>query len=261
MEQKYYIGLDIGTNSVGFAVTDEDYNILRLKGKKAWGVRLFDEANTAADRRVKRANRRRLDRRKLKIDWLQEIFKPEIDKIDNKFLKRIQFSNLWLEDKEKMDNALTSKDSLFHGIVDGKQYSDKQFFAEYPTIYRLRQELTTTPAKDVRFLYLALHNIIKRRGHFLFEGDFGENNNFKNLFNESLNVISNFSDQEQNNPRLNLISDEDEKEIFDAIKSNKGIRDKKQEFYRIFKVNDKPSKRIIDVLIDGKINTKGMFEL
>ena len=261
MEQKYYIGLDIGTNSVGFAVTDEDYNVLRLKGKKAWGVRLFDEANTAADRRVKRANRRRLDRRKLKIDWLQEIFKPEIDKIDNKFLKRIQFSNLWLEDKEKMDNALTSKDSLFHGIVDGKQYSDKQFFAEYPTIYHLRQELTTTPAKDVRFLYLALHNIIKRRGHFLFEGDFGENNNFKNLFNESLNALSNFSDQEQNNPHLNLISDEDEKAIFDAIKSNKGIRDKKQEFYRIFKVNDKPSKRIIDVLVDGKINTKDMFEL
>ena len=89
----FFFGLEM------LLVLVENYNILRLKGKKAWGVRLFDEASVAADRRVKRANRRRLDRRKLKIDWLQEIFKPEIDKIDNKFLKRIQFSNLWLEDK------------------------------------------------------------------------------------------------------------------------------------------------------------------
>ena len=39
MNKNYYIGLDIGTTSCGFAVTDENYNILRLKGKKAWGVR------------------------------------------------------------------------------------------------------------------------------------------------------------------------------------------------------------------------------
>lgn len=35
--KKYYIGLDIGTNSVGYAVTDEKYNLIRMKGKKAWG--------------------------------------------------------------------------------------------------------------------------------------------------------------------------------------------------------------------------------
>ena len=39
----YYLGLDVGTNSVGWAVTDESYNLLKLKGKSAWGVRLFDE--------------------------------------------------------------------------------------------------------------------------------------------------------------------------------------------------------------------------
>ena len=37
MEDKrpYYIGIDLGTNSVGWAVTDEDYNILKFK-KKNW---------------------------------------------------------------------------------------------------------------------------------------------------------------------------------------------------------------------------------
>ena len=58
----YYLGLDVGTNSVGWAVTDESYNLLKLKGKSAWGVRLFDEANTAEKRRKDRSNRRRKKR-------------------------------------------------------------------------------------------------------------------------------------------------------------------------------------------------------
>lgn len=29
-EQDYYLGLDIGTESVGYAVTDENYNILKF---------------------------------------------------------------------------------------------------------------------------------------------------------------------------------------------------------------------------------------
>ncbi|WP_311318016.1 hypothetical protein [Lactobacillus delbrueckii] len=37
----YTIGLDIGTNSVGWVVTDDQNNILRIKGKKAIGARLF----------------------------------------------------------------------------------------------------------------------------------------------------------------------------------------------------------------------------
>ena len=38
--KKYYIGLDIGTDSTGWAATDESYNFLRLKGKTAFGSRL-----------------------------------------------------------------------------------------------------------------------------------------------------------------------------------------------------------------------------
>ena len=49
MSDKYYIGLDIGTNSVGWAVTDEKYNLIKapVKGKyknhDMWGIRLFDD--------------------------------------------------------------------------------------------------------------------------------------------------------------------------------------------------------------------------
>ena len=31
--QKYYLGLDMGTSSVGWAVTDSDYRLIRKKGK------------------------------------------------------------------------------------------------------------------------------------------------------------------------------------------------------------------------------------
>ena len=59
----YYVGLDIGTDSVGYAVTDESYNLCKYKGKPMWGVTLFDEASLANKRRGARSARRRLDRR------------------------------------------------------------------------------------------------------------------------------------------------------------------------------------------------------
>lgn len=46
----YYLGLDMGTDSVGWAVTDMDYRIPKFKGNAMWGVRLFDESNTAEER-------------------------------------------------------------------------------------------------------------------------------------------------------------------------------------------------------------------
>ena len=44
MEKDYYLGLDMGTDSVGWAVTDENYNLIRAKGKDLWGVREFESA-------------------------------------------------------------------------------------------------------------------------------------------------------------------------------------------------------------------------
>ena len=64
VQQDYFIGFDIGTDSVGWAVTDPQYKILKRNGKALWGVRLFDSAQTAAERRRHRTDRRRLERRK-----------------------------------------------------------------------------------------------------------------------------------------------------------------------------------------------------
>lgn len=82
-KKDFYVGLDIGTNSVGIACTDQDYNLRRSNGKDCWAVRLFDTANTAAERRVFRTARRRLQRRKYRLGQLQALFAPYI--ADDKF--------------------------------------------------------------------------------------------------------------------------------------------------------------------------------
>ena len=47
--EEYYIGLDMGTGSVGWAVTDPTYNIIKRHGKALWGIRLFESAKTAEE--------------------------------------------------------------------------------------------------------------------------------------------------------------------------------------------------------------------
>lgn len=41
---KYYIGVDVGTNSVGWAVIDENGYLLNKGKHHLWGSRLFDQA-------------------------------------------------------------------------------------------------------------------------------------------------------------------------------------------------------------------------
>ena len=45
----YSIGLDLGTGSGGWAGVGPDGRMLHVKGKPAWGARIFPSANQAAD--------------------------------------------------------------------------------------------------------------------------------------------------------------------------------------------------------------------
>ena len=179
--KKFYIGTDIGTNSVGVACTDEDYNLLRAKGKDCWAVRLFDEAETAEKRRTYRTNRRRLDRRKQRIKFLQELFSPFIT--DETFFIRLNNSQFLPEDKDAL--LFGDKNNLFSG-----EYDDKRFHEEFPTIYHLREALINGCDYDLRLYYLAIHHIVKYRGHFLFEGSLEEARDLSRLLKELNEVIS-----------------------------------------------------------------------
>ena len=85
----YYVGLDLGTGSLGWAVTDNRYNVLRAHGKSLWGVRLFESAKTSEERRGFRTGRRRLQRRNNRIELLQEIFSEAINEVDDGFFLRM----------------------------------------------------------------------------------------------------------------------------------------------------------------------------
>ena len=177
----YYIGLDCGTSSVGFAVTDTNYNILKFNGKRMWGSHLFEEANTAAGRRGFRTARRRLERRRKRILLLQEIFAEEICKVDPTFFIRLNDSKYILEDKTTPDLNI---------LFNDKNYKDKDFFKIYPTAYHLRKALMTEDIKDPRLLYLGIQHILKSRGHFLFPGeDMKAVNSIKPLVDDIQNVF------------------------------------------------------------------------
>ncbi len=86
--EKYYVGLDIGTDSVGYAVSNEEYELCKFKGEPMWGVTLFDEAETSEKRRGFRSARRRLDRKQWRVSLIGEIFAEEIAKIDENFFQK-----------------------------------------------------------------------------------------------------------------------------------------------------------------------------
>lgn len=159
--QEYYLGLDIGTDSVGYAVTGTDYSLLKYRGEPMWGVMTFEAGNNAAERRGYRTARRRLDRRKQRLALLQDLFAVEIGKIDPNFFIRRKESILFPEDST-------------HGvqIFQGGGISDEEYHRRYPTIHHLILELMTDPQPhDIRLIYLACSWLIAHRGHFLFDID------------------------------------------------------------------------------------------
>lgn len=179
---KYFLGIDIGTDSVGWVVTDSEYHILRRKGKALWGVRLFDAANTAAERRMFRTNRRRLQRRRQRIRLLQQMFAEEISKVDVNFFQRLNDSAYWMEDKQEQQ---------IYSLFNDQNYTDRDYYKEYPTIYHLRSALVRGEKEfDVRLVYLALHHLMKHRGHFLFNSDVSNVTTFDVAFDAFLACLS-----------------------------------------------------------------------
>lgn len=163
MGKDYYLGLDMGTSSVGWAVTTPSYELVRAKGKDLWGVRLFEEAHTAAERRNYRTARRRRKREVARLGFLKSVFAKEIEKVDESFFVRLEESKFYMEDRSEMNQQ---KFALF----SDKNYTDKDYYEQFPTVFHLRKALLENPqnqAFDIRLVYLAIASLYKRRGHFL----------------------------------------------------------------------------------------------
>ncbi|CBZ48641.1 type II CRISPR RNA-guided endonuclease Cas9 [Streptococcus gallolyticus] len=190
-KKNYSIGLDIGTNSVGWAVITDDYKVpakkMKVLGntdkkyikKNLLGALLFDSGETAEATRLKRTARRRYTRRKNRLRYLQEIFAEEMTKVDESFFYRLDESFLTTDEK----------DFERHPIFGNKAEEDA-YHQKFPTIYHLRNYLADSSEKaDLRLVYLALAHMIKYRGHFLIEGKLNaENTDVQKLFTDFVGV-------------------------------------------------------------------------
>lgn len=182
---KYNIGLDIGTNSVGWVVIDAcTGKVLKFKSHYMLGTRLFESGQTAQNRRINRSVRRRYNRRKQRIELLRYLMSDDVLSKDKNFFRRLDEGFLYFEDKSIKEK---------HILFNDESYTDKEFYNDYKTIYHLRYELCTcSEKKDIRMVYLALHNLIKYRGHFLYQGQkFSDiNNNLGELMGSLYNELS-----------------------------------------------------------------------
>lgn len=162
---EYSIGLDLGTASVGWAVTDADGRLLHFKKQPTWGSRLFDGASTAAEARSHRGQRRRYVRRRWRLDLLQGLLQEEVERVDPDFFLRLRQSRLVQDDPNKTTSGYRWP------IFNDSDFCEIDYYSRFPTIYHLRSFLMKTEEQaDIRLIYLALHNIVKCRGNFLREG-------------------------------------------------------------------------------------------
>ena len=253
-KQEYYLGLDMGTSSVGWAVTNSKYELLRKKGKDMWGICEFEEAETSAQRRAYRISRRRRQRQLARLGLIKSYFSEEINKIDPNFYIRLENSKYFLEDK---DERVRTK----NGIFDDENYKDINYYTDYPTIFHLRKallDLDNTGAKfDVRLVYLAIRNMFKHRGHFLLgaEGDTLSTEQVDAVYQEVFDTLT--DDYQVNMEQKSIHS------VIDIISSSDYGRKKKleqlQELFGVSK-KEKSANEVLKCLCGLSVNAKLLFE-
>ncbi len=259
---KNFFGLDIGTGNLGYAVTNEDYEVVKVGQKNALGILTYDEAQTAETRRGFRTSRRRLNRRKYRLVLLQELFNDEMMKKDKNFFQRLNENDLFLEDK-----TVPEKYSLFND----KNFNDKQYYNRYPTIYHLRSELIKNGTDDIRLLYLAIHHIVKYRGHFLIDGGIEKIDEVKPLFenlNEAIksrqdNLEDYASDDSEELGKINVIEEFDLQNLDKLVEvfSNKTMarKDKIAKTCELLNCKTKNQKNLVNAVFGYTVNPTTMF--
>ena len=252
----YYIGLDIGTNSVGWCLMDEQYHIIKKGNKNLWGSRLFDSAQTAQERRTNRSTRRLYNRRRERIRLLREIMNDMVLEKDPAFF--IKLSQVSFLDNEDKKNVLKDNYRSNYNLFTDKNYTDYDYYHRFPTIYHLRDYLCNCEEKeDPRLIYLALHHIIKYRGNFLYEDqDFSlEIVNYEKDLKELIEQILELNNMAYNNDDVLL-------DIAKELKSKQSRKRKVENCLHILNVKGKEKdvyKNFLQAILGLKFNVLKLF--
>lgn len=232
MKTDYYLGLDIGTNSVGYAVTDSKFNLLKYKGEPMWGSHVFEEGSHCADRRAFRTARRRLDRRQQRVFLTQQIFARAIYEVDERFFIRLKESALYREDTSDKDSFILFQDEL---------YTDKDFHEDYPTIHHLIDDLMESKEPhDVRLVYIAVAWLMAHRGHFLSEVNKDNIDALLDFQSIYESFIGFYKDQ--------LWNCEDVEKFKGILVGKKTVREKEKLFYGLLFDGKKPKTNDDDII-------------
>lgn len=247
---KYYIGVDIGTNSVGWAVIDENGNLLKKGKHHLWGSRLFDQAQTAQNRRNYRSSRRRYNKRRQRIGLLRLIMSDMVLEVDPSFFIRLEKTTFL--DKEDKKAILKDNYKMNYNLFCDEDYNDKKYFKDYPTIYHLRKKLCESDEKaDPRLIYLALYHIVKYRGNFLYEGQ--ELHLEPSNKEEDLKIL--FDILGKNNDTVYDISEEQIQFILKTVVENISKTAKVDECMSQLKLNSE-DKKIVKEFMRGLVGNK-----
>ncbi|MFV0255028.1 MAG: type II CRISPR RNA-guided endonuclease Cas9 [Erysipelotrichaceae bacterium] len=149
--KNFTVGYDIGITSVGWAIMDNETNNL-----VDFGTRSFEQATAASAARLHRSARRGVRRKKWRLQQLKDAF-VDFELISNEELYQD------IEKKKVKDGYLTFSATHKNGLLDVTldETSDD-------SVYHLRKRALSEKISN-RELLMALHNIIKTRGHFLLE--------------------------------------------------------------------------------------------
>lgn len=185
---------------------------------------------------------------------MQGMFAEEINKIDDGFFLRMKESRYTPEDKQDKNG---NRPDLPYALFVDKDYTDKQYHQQFPTIYHLRRELMrTTAVPDIRLVYLALHHIMKHRGHFLFSGEMETIREFESMFQQFLQSIQ----EEELDFHLTITGKEFQTVEIILKNQDYGVNEKKKQLTRQLGAKTACEKAVLQLIAGGTVKLSDIFD-
>ena len=193
-KEPYNIGCDMGTSSIGIAAVKENGEVVVVDDERIIESYLFKDYTSAnkksgksntQEKRSYRSSRRRYSHYHWRLNCFNSLFEEELTKVDKEFCMRLKESFFIEEDKK-----VKGKYNLFND----SDYTDSDYFREFPTNYHLLKHLReTTETPDIRLVYLGLAYLLKNRGHFNFKGDASNLGDTTELVKEFCSLLQNYN--------------------------------------------------------------------
>ena len=137
-------------------------------------------------------------------------------------------------------------------LFNDKDYTDKDYYKEYPTIYHLRSSLMTEENPDIRKVYLAIHSMLKNRGHFLLQGQSFSDSNIDSVIKELLELSI---------VKTNLeVTDEVIRSLKEIALEKKNLSDKNNDVKKLYP-KEKQLQEIFKLVFGGKTSLDKLYDI